>query len=53
MSDDHIQYEKRGSIGFVKFNRPDKRNAFTIEMFRWATTRWTHGTSSGAFAESP
>jgi enoyl-CoA hydratase/carnithine racemase len=34
MSDDHIQYEKRGSIGFVKFNRPDKRNAFTIEMFR-------------------
>jgi len=34
MSDDHIQYEKRGSIGFVKFNRPDKRNAFTIEMFQ-------------------
>jgi enoyl-CoA hydratase/carnithine racemase len=34
MSDDHIQYEKRGSIGFVKFNRPDKRNAFTVEMFR-------------------
>lgn len=34
MSDEHIVYEKRGSIGFVKFNRPDKRNAFTIEMFR-------------------
>jgi enoyl-CoA hydratase/carnithine racemase len=34
MSDEHIVYEKRGSIGFVKFNRPDKRNAFTIEMFQ-------------------
>jgi len=34
MSDDHIQYEKRGAIGFVKFNRPEKRNAFTINMFR-------------------
>jgi enoyl-CoA hydratase/carnithine racemase len=34
MSDDHIQYEKRGSLGFVKFNRPEKRNAFTVEMFR-------------------
>ncbi|MBW2224139.1 MAG: crotonase/enoyl-CoA hydratase family protein [Deltaproteobacteria bacterium] len=34
MSDEHIVYEKRGSIAFVKFNRPDKRNAFTIEMFR-------------------
>jgi enoyl-CoA hydratase/carnithine racemase len=33
MRDEHIQYEKRGPIGFVKFNRPDKRNAFTIEMF--------------------
>ncbi|MBW1876366.1 MAG: enoyl-CoA hydratase/isomerase family protein, partial [Deltaproteobacteria bacterium] len=32
MSSDHIAYEKRGSIGFVKFNRPDKRNAFTVEM---------------------
>ncbi|MBW2628275.1 MAG: hypothetical protein JRE45_11690 [Deltaproteobacteria bacterium] len=34
MSSDHIAYEKRGSIGFVKFNRPDKRNAFTVEMFQ-------------------
>lgn len=34
MSDEHIVYEKRDSIAFVKFNRPDKRNAFTIEMFR-------------------
>lgn len=34
MSEDHIQFEKRGSIGFVKFNRPDKRNAFTTDMLR-------------------
>jgi enoyl-CoA hydratase/carnithine racemase len=34
MSSDHITYEKRSSIGFVKFNRPDKRNAFTVEMFQ-------------------
>ena len=34
MSDDHIKYERRGLVGFVKFNRPDKRNAFTVAMFR-------------------
>ncbi len=41
MSDDHIRYEKRGSIGFVKFNRPDKRNAFTVDMFRRVAEAFT------------
>jgi enoyl-CoA hydratase len=31
---DHITYEQRGHITLVGFNRPEKRNAFTIEMLR-------------------
>lgn len=41
MSDDHIHYEKRGPIGFVKFNRPEKRNAFTVEMFQRVAEAFT------------
>jgi enoyl-CoA hydratase/carnithine racemase len=33
MSDGNIVYEKRGHIGLVGFDRPDKRNAFTVKMF--------------------
>jgi enoyl-CoA hydratase/carnithine racemase len=33
MSDGDIDYEKRGSIGLIGFDRPDKRNAFTVRMF--------------------
>ncbi|MDH3201744.1 MAG: crotonase/enoyl-CoA hydratase family protein [Myxococcales bacterium] len=33
MSDRDIEYEKRSSIGLIGFDRPEKRNAFTVEMF--------------------
>jgi enoyl-CoA hydratase/carnithine racemase len=33
MSDGDIIYEKRGHVGLVGFDRPDKRNAFTVKMF--------------------
>ncbi len=32
MSDGNIDYEKRGLVGLVGFDRPDKRNAFTVQM---------------------
>lgn len=31
---DLITYENRGRLALIGFNRPDKRNAFTIEMMR-------------------
>ena len=34
MSDGNITYDKRGAIGVIGFDRPDKRNAFTITMFQ-------------------
>lgn len=34
MSDGDITYEKRGHVGLVGFDRPDKRNAFTVQMFQ-------------------
>jgi len=34
MSDGDIVYEKRGHVGLVGFDRPDKRNAFTVKMFQ-------------------
>lgn len=34
MSDGDIDYEKRGSIRPIGFDRPDKRNAFTVSMFQ-------------------
>ena len=34
MSDGDIAYEKRGSIGLIGFDRPEKRNAFTVQMFQ-------------------
>jgi enoyl-CoA hydratase/carnithine racemase len=45
MTDEDILYEKRGAIGFVKFNRPEKRNAFTIEMFRRMAEAFTEADS--------
>ncbi len=33
MGNGDIEYEKRGSIGLIGFDRPDKRNAFTVGMF--------------------
>ena len=34
MSDGDIVYEKRGHVGLIGFDRPDKRNAFTVKMFQ-------------------
>ncbi|MCZ6805347.1 MAG: crotonase/enoyl-CoA hydratase family protein [Deltaproteobacteria bacterium] len=34
MSNGDIVYEKRGAVGLVGFDRPDKRNAFTVKMFQ-------------------
>jgi len=34
MSDGDIDYEKRGHVGLIGFDRPDKRNAFTVKMFQ-------------------
>lgn len=34
MSDGDISYEKRGAVGVVGFDRADKRNAFTVQMFQ-------------------
>ncbi|MEM7137676.1 MAG: crotonase/enoyl-CoA hydratase family protein [Myxococcota bacterium] len=34
MGDGAISYEKQGQVGIVGFDRPDKRNAFTVHMFR-------------------
>lgn len=33
MSEEHILYEKSEHLGFITFNRTDKRNAFTVDMF--------------------
>lgn len=41
MSEEHIRYTKQGPIAFVAFNRPDKRNAFTMEMFRLVAEAFT------------
>lgn len=33
-SSPHIIVDRRGPVGIVVINRPEKRNAFTVEMFR-------------------
>jgi enoyl-CoA hydratase len=37
----HVVHERRGAIGLVMLNRPEKRNAFTTEMFRLFTAALT------------
>jgi enoyl-CoA hydratase/carnithine racemase len=32
VSDDLVLYELRGAVAVVTFNRPDKMNAFTVEL---------------------
>jgi enoyl-CoA hydratase len=36
-----IFVEKQGRVGLVAINRPEKRNAFTLEMFRLFTNAFT------------
>src|SRR5262245_55948834 len=33
----HIRVDRRDAVGLITFARPEKRNAFTLEMFRLLT----------------
>ncbi len=41
MGEEHIRYTKQGPIAFVKFDRADKRNAFTMAMFQRVAEAFT------------
>ena len=33
MSEKHLLIEQQGQVGFIKFNRPEARNALTVDMY--------------------
>jgi enoyl-CoA hydratase len=41
MSEPHFLYEKRGHVAICTFNRPEKKNALTIEMLCRMADAWT------------
>ena len=41
MSEPHFLYEKRGHTAICTFNRPERRNSFSMEMLVRMADAWT------------